>query len=366
MCEFYCHGNDFLVSQLLETILIDCRLAERGEFTMRAFMNKKIDLTQAEAVGNLLKVQTKEAQKAALWQLEGKLYSRIDGVLEKIKALRIILELAIDFAEDEVPEYNPADIERQMNEIFNDLSCLKTSAHTGIILTNGLKVGLIGSPNVGKSSIFNAFLEKERAITSNIPGTTRDYLEESFDLNGYLIKLYDTAGFQETADFVEQKGIERSREIIAGSDLVFHIISADIADDEGIAMEITAPVIKVINKVDLLSAEKVNSYVQMGFVPCSTVIDGGLNELKRVMLSQFPSIDSSADTTFLTNIRQLACVEKALESMHRAMTSTRQNIGIDFVAFDIQQASRACEEIVGSVSSEDILEKIFNNFCIGK
>ena len=369
MAELYCHGNDFIVSQILESLLQFCRLADKGEFTFRAFLNRKIDLTQAEAIGNLLNAQTRKAQKAALMQLEGRLQKNIKNILDKLTNLRVIFELAIDFVEDEVPEYNNISIKVKVEEVLRDLNTLIDTAHDGIIVQEGIKICLAGAPNVGKSSIFNAFLETERAIVTPVPGTTRDYLEEAFALSGFLIRLFDTAGIHESDDHVEKIGIERSRELIKTADLIFYITTHDTdckINDYFLSHLPSEKTIKVLNKSDLISKDDYEKWEAEEYVLCSTKSKDGLTNLKSKLVSVFKNVDTEMEAGIITNSRQLACVKKSYESLLQAYDAINNNIGVDFIAFDIQQASSALEEIIGNISYDDILNKIFDNFCIGK
>jgi tRNA modification GTPase len=372
MAELYCHGNDFIVSQVLESILRYCRLATKGEFTLRAFLNRKIDLTQAEAIANLLSAQTKKAQKAALLQLEGRLKTNISSILSDITKLRVIFELAIDFVEDEVPEFDIENLLKDIDDIIFRLQSLINTAHDGIVVQNGIKICLAGAPNVGKSSIFNAFLQTERAIVTPIPGTTRDYIEEAFALSGYLIRLFDTAGIRDSQDTVEKIGIERSLSLIQTADIVFYVTTNEISEDinnEFLALLPPSKTIKVINKADLLTYEQQENFVKQAYVLCSAVqgkeVDG-LKNLKEKLLANFNNIDDELENGVITNSRQLSCVKNCLDSVLKAKEGLLNENGIDFVAFDIQQASNALENIIGRISNDDILNKIFDNFCIGK
>jgi len=198
--EISCHGNTFIANRILELLLINARLADPGEFTQRAFLNDKIDLTQAEAVGDLLQAKTKKSHKAAIEQLRGSLHGKIDTLLNKITSLRTLLELEIDFMEQGLEETDRSKILEDLNNLRRELNELADTGNEGLILKEGFMLSLVGAPNVGKSSIFNSFLETERAIVTPIPGTTRDYLEEAISLNGYLVRLFDTAGIRETSD----------------------------------------------------------------------------------------------------------------------------------------------------------------------
>ncbi len=372
MAELYCHGNDFIVTQVLEVLLRQCRIATKGEFTLRSFLNRKIDLTQAEAISNLLEAQTKKAQKAALMQLDGRLKSNINSILEEIISLRVLFELAIDFVEDEVPDFDNQNVLDKIDMIISKLQELIDTAHDGIIVQNGIKICLAGSPNVGKSSIFNAFLQTERAIVTPIPGTTRDYIEEAFALSGYLVRLFDTAGIRASEDTVEKIGIERSLELIKSSDLVFYITTHEVSEDineEFLALLPPEKTIKVVNKADLLNEKQKKSYAHNDFVLCSAVNTGnfdGLKELKDKLMSSFKNIDTELESGVITNARQLSCVKTCLDNIKKAKEAIQNDSGLDFIAFDIQQASDALENIIGRVSNDDILNKIFDNFCIGK
>jgi len=368
MAELYCHGNNFIVSQILESLLVYCRLANNGEFTLRRFLNKKIDLTQAEAIGDILAADTKQTQKAALLQLKGKLYNKIRLILDKITNLRTIIELAIDFVEDEVPEYNSSFILLKIEEILEDMNRLILTGQEGIVLRDGLKVCLVGEPNVGKSSIFNALLSAERSIVTPIPGTTRDYIEEIVSLSGYKIRLFDTAGIRESGDIIEKLGIERTEKIIDEADLILYIHDATALEtgqfDNKILPDCNIPVIHVLNKIDLLS--DINISYAAGRICCSALTEHGLDGLKEGILSIFQNIESEMENGIITNSRQLACLKKANEAMLKAKAALQNEMGADFVAFDILEASNAVEEIIGRVSSEDILNRIFSNYCIGK
>ncbi|MBN1948798.1 MAG: tRNA uridine-5-carboxymethylaminomethyl(34) synthesis GTPase MnmE, partial [Candidatus Cloacimonetes bacterium] len=221
--EISCHGNTFVANRILQLLLRKIRLAGPGEFTQRAFFNDKIDLTRAEAIADLLQAQTRRSHRAAVEQLEGSLYRRIELLVQKLTDYRTRLELEIDFLEQSIPEINLGELEGNLLGLLAELKQLVASGEEGIILREGLRVSLVGAPNVGKSSIFNAFLESERAIVTPIPGTTRDYLEEAISLQGYLVRIFDTAGIRPAGDQIEQIGIDRSYDIIKKSHLVLFI-----------------------------------------------------------------------------------------------------------------------------------------------
>jgi tRNA modification GTPase len=369
MAELYCHGNDFIVAQLLDNILHYCREAKPGEFTYRAFINGKIDLTQSEAIENLLSAQTINSQKVALMQLEGKLSNRITCIINKITDIRIMFELAIDFSEDEVPQFNLESIKIRIINILDEMKKMIASANNGIIIQEGLKVCIVGFPNVGKSSLFNSLLESDRAIITATPGTTRDYLEEQLILEGHLINLIDTAGIQDTTDIAEQLGIIKTQGIIEKADIILCVTSNEIDSDKFNEFLKKLPldkVIKVINKVDLISNDKLSLWKKEKYIPCSTVLAGGLHELKRVLCDIFNYTEDEQESGIITNSRQLVCIKKAHSHLMNALIAINNNLGVDFVTFDILQSSNALEEVTGKISNDDILNTIFSKFCIGK
>jgi len=363
MAELYLHGNDYILSEVLKTILKTARLATKGEFTLRAFLNQKIDLTQAEAIGQILSANTSKTHESAISTLQGNLYHHIKYFLENLTNLRVKFELAIDFVEDEVPDFDQHSILEEIDTLIRWLQHIINNAPNGIIIAGGLNVCLTGPPNVGKSSIFNALLQTERAIITEIPGTTRDFLAEQLSLEGYLIKIYDTAGLRDTTDPIEKMGIEKTRELIGNADLLIYI--ADNFTPLEDFQKINPNTIKVINKTDLLSEKDISLWKEKGYIPCSTIANNGLDPLKKAILSRLKYIDSQNDS-LITNARQLACVQNAHASLCKAREAILSDAGYDFIAFDIISASTYLEEIIGKVSTDDVLDQIFSDFCIGK
>jgi len=367
--EISCHGNTFIANRILELLLLQARLAEPGEFTQRAFLNNRIDLTQAEAVGDLLQARTKKSHKAAIEQLQGSLHNKIDGLLKKLTTLRTLLELEIDFLEQDLEDTDKNKILEELIDLKSDLRKLADTGEEGLILKDGFMVSLVGAPNVGKSSIFNSFLETERAIVTPIPGTTRDYLEEAISLKGYLVRFFDTAGIRKTTDQIEEIGIQKSYDIIKKSHKVLFIIDGKENKTELKQLhKIISPdkIIKVINKADLYSKKEIDIFKKQDYIPCSTINADGLNDLKKVLLEQINIGDDELHSGILTNTRQIAAVKKAISTLEKAENSLINNLGPEFTAFDLKEASLALEEIVGIISTDDILNLIFSEFCIGK
>lgn len=367
--EISCHGSTFVTNQILEMLLHKTRLADPGEFTQRAFLNDRIGLTQAEAVGDILNAKTKISHLAAMQQFEGSLRIRIEKILQKVTEYRTLLELEIDFTEQGLEQLDKEKLSEQLTELLQDLEELAQTGTEGLILKEGLKVSLVGAPNVGKSSIFNAFLQTERAIVTPHPGTTRDYLEEAISLQGYLIRFFDTAGIRETSDDIEKIGIERSYEIIRDSHKILFIIDDKENEDEYVKLLEFASenrIIKVLNKADLFSKEELENFRKKGYLICSTTDTSGLQELKEKLIADIQISQEELHSGILTNTRQISAVKRAVESTQKAIESLQNDLGYEFTAFDLKEASTALEEIIGKVTTDDILNQIFENFCIGK
>ncbi|NQT65462.1 MAG: tRNA uridine-5-carboxymethylaminomethyl(34) synthesis GTPase MnmE [FCB group bacterium] len=367
--EISCHGSTFITNQILQILLRNTRLAEPGEFTQRAFLNDKIGLTQAEAVGDLLTAKTKISHLAALQQYEGSLRKRIEKLLTQLTDFRTQLELEIDFLEQDLDELDNNNLVNGLTTLKQEFIYLAETGEEGLIIREGLKVSLVGAPNVGKSSIFNSFLETERAIVTPIPGTTRDYMEEVISLNGYLVRIFDTAGLREATDQIEKLGIKRSYEIIENSHKVLFVIDGDENKKEyDILTKLIDEnkIIKVLNKADKFKKIELQTFKKKGYVLCSNQESSGLSELKSSLLNNIEISEEELHSGILTNTRQIAAVTKATQSVSKALESIKNGMGYEFTAFDLKEASTALEEIIGKVTSDDVLNNIFANFCIGK
>ena len=362
--EISCHGGTFVTQSVLNTILkYGARHAEKGEFTKRAFLNGKIDLTEAEAVIDLIHASTKRSLEAATYQLEGKLYNSINQILEDMTYVRSEIELDIDFSDQGLEHKKYKDYLSILKKIKSKIERLTTTAHEGLILHDGFRVVIAGPPNAGKSSVFNKIIENERAIVTDVPGTTRDYIEEDIALEGYLVKLFDTAGLRERADKVERFGIEKSYEILKNAHLILWI------EDCSVSRETTMPnfegikLISVFNKSDLMKKIK---EINNDSIFVSAKTGSGINELKKIIVE---NIDVSGDDIaigLITNSRQLGAAEKSLLAINQAIETTEKKRGLEFIAFDLHEASEYLEEIIGKISNEDIINSIFDRFCVGK
>lgn len=367
--EISCHGSMFIAQRILDILLENTRLADPGEFTQRAFLNEKMGLTQAEAVGDLLTAKTKMQHLAAMNQLEGSLHDHISRLLKKLTHYRTMLELEIDFFEQDVDEIDRNELIDGLGKLKDELQKLADSGEEGMILKEGLRVSLVGAPNVGKSSIFNSFLQNERAIVTPEAGTTRDFLEEAISLDGYLVRIFDTAGLRETSNQVEKIGISRSYEIIKNSHKVLFIVAEQENEEEFAKLiQIINPkkIMKILNKADLYSNEYISEFRKKGYLIASANSDDGLDEIKKNLLSDIAISEEDIRAGILNNSRQIAAAKRAIVSIDKALDSIKAEMGFEFTAFDLQEASHSLEEIIGRVTDDDILNSIFSDFCIGK
>ncbi len=364
------HGSPYIANLMMEILLKQIRMAKPGEFTLRAFLNHKMDLTKAEAVNDLIHSQTKMTHRSAMNQLEGSLFHRLKALLKELTYYRKQLEMEIDFLEQDQPEINLTRLATNLHGFRNELSDLIETGRQGKIIREGLKVVLTGEPNVGKSSIFNAFLKTERAIVTPVPGTTRDFLEEAISMEGYLVRFFDTAGLRSTDDQVEKKGIERTLKITQDADIVLYITDSPLVKQTSYhhftPVLSLAKIIPVFNKSDLYSDAELNQMRLEGFIPCSTLSESSMLDLKEALLEEIRISESNIESGLLTNTRQINAAQKALQGIDQAITSLDDEMGFEFTAFDLKEASHALEEIVGIISTDDLLHQIFNEFCIGK
>ncbi len=389
--EISAHGNPHILSQILENLLGKCRMAEAGEFTQRAYLNGKIDLSQAEAVNDLINAKTSKSESSALAQLKGHLATHLKSMLQRITNLRIKLELMIDFGDQDLPQIDESLLASELLEIISDLKKIYQDGARGKYIRDGIKLCLAGAPNAGKSSVFNSFLDAERAIVTPHPGTTRDYLEEIVSLCGYALVIYDTAGIRNPDSDIEKIGIDRTHALMQEADLILYLIDYQRLQDIDIWMDIPKPdpkIIYAINKIDLamdgsfLQPEKWQSMVDTmlalythnpvaqdiirSSMPCTTMLPDGLSIVKNAILERLDLHTQDDESPLITNTRHLAALSKSLASIENAQRALISGNGYEFVAFDLIESSSALEEILGVITPDDILEQIFSSFCIGK
>jgi len=364
VAEISCHGGAFVTQSVLQTILKNgARHAEKGEFTKRAFLNGKMDLTEAEAVIDLIHASTKHSLESAIYQLEGKLYNSINQIVEEITSVRSEIELDIDFSDRGLEHKKYQDYLTILKRIKSKIERLITTAHEGLILHDGYRVVIAGPPNAGKSSVFNKIIENERAIVTDVPGTTRDYIEEDIALEGYLVKLFDTAGLRERADKVERFGIEKSYKVLTNAHLILWIEDCSVSRETSIPNFEGIKLISVLNKSDL---KQKNEGINQGSILISAKTGSGIEELKKVILENINVSGDDLAVGLITNSRQLSAAEKSLIAINQSIEATQAKRGLEFIAFDLHEASEYLEEIVGKISNEDIINSIFDRFCVGK
>jgi tRNA modification GTPase len=363
--EISAHGSPVVLRHIVELALArGARLAEPGEFTMRAFLNGRIDLTQAEAVRDLIESQTLYQAKVAAQQLEGALSRRLQPVKQKLVELIAFLEAGIDFAEDDVSVLPAEQILEHMTWVREPLEELANSFAYGKIVHEGLTLAIVGRPNVGKSSLFNRLVERERAIVTATPGTTRDLVTETVSLGGIPVKLVDTAGIRKALDEAESIGIQKSMEALADADLVLVVLDASqpvTEDDRELLRQVEQRTsVIVANKSDLTSAG-----TNGGWVRTSALTAEGIPELREAILGHVTG-GGSAESGFLTNARHQGLVRDSLQALSNAQTAVHNRIPHEMLLLDLYNALRPLDEITGMTTNDDILNLIFSRFCIGK
>ncbi len=368
--EISTHGNPFIVEKVISLLLeAGARLAEPGEFTMRAFLNGKMDLAQAEAVADVISSRTIASLRGARNQLDGILTREIKNIRSSLVDLLSLLELELDFAEEDLEFLPYTELEKKINSVIAKLDELLSTYRFGKIIRDGINIAIIGKPNVGKSSLLNYFLKEARAIVSSVPGTTRDIIREELNIDGYLFRLYDTAGLRETEDAVESEGVNRSRKALEEADLVLFLNDATQGFDEELHNYVSEikeenEIITVFNKIDL--TESKSEYCKKGI--CISAKTGeGINQLiQEIKNKSIGSHIYSEKTAIVSNARHYNALQKAKENLFSAKKSIQAEQSQEFVSLDIRAATEALDEIIGLVTTDDVLNNIFGKFCIGK
>ncbi len=370
--EISAHGAPVVLRHIVELATSrGARLAEPGEFTMRAFLNGRIDLTQAEAVRDLIESQTLYQAKVAAQQLEGSLSRRLQPIKRKLVELVAVMEAGIDFAEDDVSVLPAAEILSRLEEVQLPLEDLRASFAYGKIVHEGLTLAIVGRPNVGKSSLFNRLVEHERAIVTATPGTTRDLVTETVALGGIPLKLVDTAGIRYSTDEAESIGIRKSYEALSEADLVLVVLDSTqkISEEDRELLTVSAKrrALAVANKSDLASDGQLN-LGEMKIFRTSAITGAGIDELRAAILEQVAghSVRGEQETGFLTNIRHQRLVEESLGCLDAACQAVKRSIPHEMIMLDLYGALRPLDAITGETTTDDILNLIFSSFCIGK
>ena len=374
--EINCHGGFISVKKILELILSkEVRLADAGEFTKRAFLNGRIDLSQAEAIIDVIKAKTDKAHEVAQSQLEGSLSKKIRELRFKVTEVLAHLEVSIDFAEEDVEEITYKTLRENAEELRTEIKKLYDTAESGKILRDGLKTVIIGKPNVGESSLLNSILGENRAIVTDIAGTTRDVIEEFVNIKGIPLKIVDTAGIRETEDVVEKIGVEKSKESYSTADLVIMVLDSSrplSEEDREILQTLeNKKAIVLLNKTDLpqqIQLDELSKYVDCSsIIKISALQHKGIEELQdKIEAMVYKGSVKNSSSLMVTNSRHKDALLKAYESINDAIIAIDQNMPYDFIEVDFKNIWDYLGYINGDTVKEDLLDTIFANFCIGK
>jgi tRNA modification GTPase len=371
--EISCHGSPVIVRSIIKVLLKNGgRLAEAGEFTKRAFLNGRFDLAQAEAVADLINAETDNARQAALNQMRGGFSKEINHLREELIHFASLIELELDFGEEDVEFAKRDDLRQLVLKIRSYLRTLIDSFDQGNVIKNGVPTVIAGKPNAGKSTLLNVLLNEERAIVSEIAGTTRDVIEDEMVLGGINFRFIDTAGLRETQDVIEAIGVERTREKMKKASLILYIFDLaetsleEIDAEEATVKSLGLPYVRVGNKIDKASDKLKSDLKKRDFVLISASKKENIQELKDRILSHFHVGDVKTGDVMVTNLRHYQNLLKTDESLARVIDSMDKDITGDFLAMDIRQALHHLGEITGSITSDDLLANIFSKFCIGK
>jgi tRNA modification GTPase len=377
--EINCHGGMLPLRRILGSVISrGARPAEPGEFTRRAFLNGRVDLSQAEAVIDVIKARTEQAERMAIKQLEGRLSVEITALRDSVAESCALVEAYIDFPEEEVELPDSAGFISSMQDILDRLSALSRSFEEGRLFREGAAMAIVGKPNVGKSSLLNTLLKKDRAIVTDLPGTTRDIIEEGLNIDGIPVRIMDTAGIREAHDLVEAEGIRRSLAAIEGADIILAVYDAsrvlDRADRQIIGKVNNKKTISVINKWDISNGDfdaEDNGLNIYPTVKISALRGEGIDVLKDTIVAALlsnkamPGQDSAADI-LITNVRHKQLVDGAFASLWQARGTFEKGEPLEVTALFLREALNSLGEIIGVVTTDDILNKIFSEFCIGK
>lgn len=376
MVEVYCHGGIISVQKVLELLLrTGARLADRGEFTKRAFLNGRLDLSQAEAVIDIIKSKTDKSFQVSLNQLEGSLSNKIKDIRNILLSMIAHIEVSIDFPDEDVEVSSIRELEDNALEVEEEIASLLSTSERGKILRDGLNTVILGKPNVGKSSLLNAVLRENRAIVTDIPGTTRDIIEEYINIDGIPLKIVDTAGIRDTDDLVEQIGVDRAKKSVEEADLIIAIfdISRELSNEDHQIIDLIKDkkTIVLLNKTDLPNvydeAYFKNYLKDVEIITTSITCGLGIDDLEKSIRNMFykGEVEINSDVV-INNVRHKNQLDKALINIRSVIEDIKDNVPIDCLEVDLKNCWENLGEISGDTIGEDILDRIFSEFCIGK
>ena len=373
--EISCHGSPFIQESLIRLLTEKgARFARPGEFTQRAFLNGAFDLAQAEAVADVIAADSAAAQSAALHQLRGGFSKELAALREELIHFASLIELELDFGEEDVEFADRKDLEALVNQLLDHVGPLVESFRTGNAIKNGVATVIVGKPNAGKSTLLNALLNEDRAIVSEIAGTTRDSLEDEWTLGGIKFRLVDTAGLRETVDVIEALGVERTQAWVKKAQVVIYMADAMTETAEGLKAGIMAlgtleiPIIQVLNKVDQVSTTILSDFKEAmpDVILMSAKNHDGLPELEKALLNIMGLDQANASGTLVTNIRHYQQLVQTQETLIGVLNALKTGLTGDLIAQDLRHALHHLGEITGQISNDDLLKNIFGKFCIGK
>ncbi|WET69005.1 tRNA uridine-5-carboxymethylaminomethyl(34) synthesis GTPase MnmE [Sphingobacterium sp.] len=371
--EISTHNSKYIIERVVNLLIKKgARAARPGEFTLRAFLNGGMDLSQAEAVADLIASNSAASHQVAMQQMRGGFSNQLKSLREDLIHFASLIELELDFSEEDVEFANRDQLKNLINKIQVIVQKLVQSFEQGNVLKNGVPVVIAGKPNVGKSTLLNAFLNEERAIVSDIAGTTRDTIEDEINIHGVTFRFIDTAGIRETADVIEAKGVERTREKMKQARLIIYLFDPTQDKVEEVQAQLPEierlqiPFVTIINKSDLLSEAQKEVYNVLNPLYISAKKQIGVEELKDELINRVQLGNLNTDDVMVTNIRHVEALQKTADSLERVIYGIDNPVTSDFLAMDIRQALYHLGEITGSVSTDDLLDNIFSKFCIGK
>lgn len=372
--EINCHGGFVITEKVLEVVLKNgARIAEIGEFTRRAFLNGRIDLTQAEAVIDLIHGKTEKSVSLSLNQLRGDLKEQIEHLKKLVLDVAAHINVVLDYPEEGIDDPLPEHLVENLQEVLDTTDRLIRSYDKGKMIKEGIKTAIVGKPNVGKSSILNSVLKEERAIVTHVAGTTRDVIEEVVNLKGIPLVLVDTAGIRKTDDLVENIGVEKSKKLIESADLILFVVDGsrpldeeDMKIHEAIKAE---KVIGILNKIDIKEDIDLSPLTKISkWLEISAIKNQGIDEMEEEIYRHIidENIEDSSQKITITNVRHKSALEKTKQSIENIFETIESGLPMDLMAVDIKGALDSLSEVTGEISSEDLLDHIFSNFCVGK